>query len=263
MLHYLDQGDPAAPPLVILHGLFGTLDNWQTLARRWAEEAGLRVISADLRNHGRSFHAAAHSYALLADDVLALLDHLALPPARLTVLGHSMGGKAAMQLALAYPQRLAQLVVVDIAPRRSDLAHQDAIVAGLQALDPTTIQGRPQADAALARHISQPGVRQFLLKNLYRRADNSFAWRFNLPVLAAELAEIGAEISAPQPFLKPTLFIRGGLSDYITPDDKLHGIPALFPNSQVVTVPDAGHWVHAEQPDEVFGLVKNFVSMGK
>ena len=261
MLHYLDQGDPAAPALVILHGLFGTLDNWQTLARRWADEAGLRVISADLRNHGRSFHAPEHSYALMADDVLALLDHLALPPARLTVLGHSMGGKVAMQLALAHPQRLAQLIVVDIAPRFSNMAHQDEIVAGLQAVDLATIQNRQQAEAALARHISQPGVRQFLLKNLYRREDNSFAWRINLPVLAAGLAEIGAEISAAQPFLQPTLFIRGGLSDYITPEDKLHGIPALFPNSQVATVPNAGHWVHAEQPEEVFGLVKNFVLM--
>ncbi|MEJ7659518.1 MAG: alpha/beta fold hydrolase [Hymenobacter sp.] len=147
------------------------------------------------------------------------------------MLGHSMGGKAAMQLALTYPQRLAQLVVVDIAPRLSNMAHQDEIVAGLQAVDPATLQSRPQADAALARYIRQPGVRQFLLKNLYRREDNSFAWRFNLPVLAAEMAAIGADISAAQPFLKPTLFIRGGLSDYITPDDKLHSIPALFPNS--------------------------------
>ena len=258
LLHHLDQGDPAAPPLVVLHGLFGTLDNWQTLARRWADEAGLRVVSVDLRNHGRSFHAPAHSYALLAQDVAALLDHLALDPARLTVLGHSMGGKVAMQLALTQPQRLAQLVVVDIAPRFSNMEHQDDIVAGLQAVDLATLQSRQQADAALAQHIRQPGVRQFLLKNLYREADNSFAWRINLPVLAAELASIGAEITAAQPFLKPTLFIRGGASDYITAEDKLHGIPALFPNSQVATVPGAGHWVHAEKPDEVFGMVRNF-----
>lgn len=261
LLHFLDQGDPAAAPLVILHGLFGTLDNWQTLARRWAQEAGLRVVSVDLRNHGRSFHAPEHSYALLAQDVLALLDHLALDATRLTVLGHSMGGKVAMQLALAYPPRLAQLVVLDIAPRFSDMAHQDDIVAGLQAVDFATVENRQQAEAALARHIPQPGVRQFLLKNLYRRDDNSFAWRINLPVLAASLLAIGQAIEAPQPFLKPTLFIRGGQSTYITANDKLYGIPALFPNSQVATVPDAGHWVHAEKPDEVFNLVRDFVSM--
>ncbi|RZJ88639.1 MAG: alpha/beta fold hydrolase, partial [Hymenobacter sp.] len=140
LLHFLDQGDPAAQPLVVLHGLFGTLDNWQTLARRWADEAGLRVISVDLRNHGRSFHAPEHSYALLAQDVLTLLDHLALAPERLTLMGHSMGGKVAMTLALGYPARLAQLIVVDIAPRFSNMEHQDDIIAGLQAVDLGAIQ---------------------------------------------------------------------------------------------------------------------------
>lgn len=259
LLHFLDQGEPTARPLIILHGLFGTLDNWQSLARRWAEEAGLRVISVDLRNHGRSFHSPEHSYALMAQDVLALFDHLALDPAQLNLLGHSMGGKVAMTLALGYPERLAQLLVLDIAPRFSDMEHQDDIVAGLQAVDLSTIQNRQQAEAALAPHIRQLGVRQFLLKNLYRREDNSFAWRINLPVLSANLAAIGEEIDSARPFLKPTLFLRGGKSDYITPDDKLTCIPALFPNSQVVTVPDAGHWLHAEKPDEVFDLVKNFV----
>ncbi|WP_375416924.1 alpha/beta fold hydrolase [uncultured Hymenobacter sp.] len=257
MLHYLDQGAGPAT-LVILHGLFGTLDNWQTLARRWAEEAGLRVVSVDLRNHGRSFHAPEHSYELMAQDVLALFDHLALPPESLSLLGHSMGGKVAMRLALDAPGRLARLLVLDIAPRASDMLHQAPIIAGLQAVDLTEVQTRGDADAALARHIRQPTVRQFLLKNLYRDADNRFAWRINLPVLAAEVAAIGAETSGP-PFLKPALFIRGGLSDYVSPDDKLTGIPALFPNSEVVTIPNAGHWVHAEKPDEVFGLVRNFV----
>ena len=263
LLHYLDQGASTATPLVVLHGLFGTLDNWQTLARRWADEAGLRVISVDLRNHGRSFHAPEHSYALMAQDVSELLDYLALDPARLTVLGHSMGGKAAMTLALTYPARLAQLIVVDIAPRFSNMAHQDAIVAGLQALDLPTTHTRQQAEATLLGHIPQPGVRQFLLKNLYRLADNSFAWRLNLPALVANLPAIGEEITAAQPFLKPALFVRGGQSDYITAEDKLRGIPALFPNSQVVTVPDAGHWLHAEKPEEVFGLVRNFVLMSQ
>jgi pimeloyl-ACP methyl ester carboxylesterase len=263
LLHFLEQGDPAARPLVILHGLFGTLDNWQTLARRWADEAGLRVISVDLRNHGRSFHSPEHSYAAMAQDVLALFDHLALDPTHLTLMGHSMGGKVAMTLALGYPARLAQLIVVDIAPRFSNMEHQDDIIAGLQAVDLASIQNRQQAEAALAPRIPQPGVRQFLLKNLYRRDDNSFAWRINLPALVENLAAVGQEIASAAPFEKPTLFIRGGKSDYILPDDKLHGIPALFPNSQVATVPDAGHWVHAEKPDEVFGLAQNFVLMSK
>jgi esterase len=120
------------------------------------------------------------------------------------------------------------------------------------------LESRQQADEALAQHIRQPGVRQFLLKNLYRTEDNSFAWRQNLQALTAHIAEIGEEISSPEPFLKPALFIRGGQSDYISTEDKLYGIPALFPNSQVETVVDAGHWVHAEAPDTVFELVDAF-----
>ena len=256
LLHHLDQGQ--GRPLVILHGLFGTLDNWQTLARRWATDAGLRVVSVDLRNHGRSFQSAEHTYALMAQDVLDLFDHLGLGPDT-TLLGHSMGGKVAMRLALDHPDRLARLVVLDIAPRFSNMRHQDDVLAGLHAVNLTTLASRPEADAALAQHIHDPGTRQFLLKNLYRREDNSFAWRINLPVLAAEVGTIGEGIAGTMPFLRPALFIRGGNSDYITADDKLHGIPALFPNSQVATVLDAGHWVHAEKPDEVFGLVRDFV----
>jgi esterase len=255
LLHHLDQGQ--GRPLVILHGLFGTLDNWQTLARRWATEAGLRVVSVDLRNHGRSFQSTEHSYRHMAQDVLELFAHLQLGPDT-TLLGHSMGGKVAMRFALDHPGHLARLVVLDIAPRFSDMRHQDEILAGLHAVNLATITNRQEADAALAQYIHNVGTRQFLLKNLYRREDNSFAWRINLPVLSAELAAIGEATAAETPFLKPALFIRGGKSDYITPEDKLHGIPALFPNSEVATVVDAGHWVHAEKPEDVFGLVRAF-----
>ena len=255
LLHHLDQGQ--GRPLVILHGLFGTLDNWQTLARRWATEAGLRVVSVDLRNHGRSFHSPEHSYTLMAQDVLALFDHLGLGPDT-TLMGHSMGGKVAMRLALDHPERLARLIVVDIAPRFSDMEHQDDILEGLHAVDLTAINNRQEADAALAQHVSNLGTRQFLLKNLYRKEDNSFAWRINLKGLAAQLPAVG-EATVGAPFPKPALFIRGGKSNYITTDDKLHGIPALFPNSEVATVVDAGHWVHAEKPEEVFEMVRAFV----
>jgi pimeloyl-ACP methyl ester carboxylesterase len=254
LLHHLDQGQ--GRPLVILHGLFGTLDNWQTLARRWATEAGLRVISVDLRNHGRSFHNPEHTYAVMAQDVLALFDHLQLGPDT-TLMGHSMGGKVAMRLALDHPERLARLIVVDIAPRFSDMEHQDDILEGLHAVDLAAITNRQEADTALAQYVENLGTRQFLLKNLYRKEDNSFAWRINLEVLAAQLPAVG-EATIGEPFSKPALFIRGGKSNYITPDDKLHGIPALFPNSEVATVVDAGHWVHAEKPEEIFEMVKTF-----
>jgi pimeloyl-ACP methyl ester carboxylesterase len=257
LLHYLDQGQ--GRPLVILHGLFGTLDNWHTLARRWAAEAGLRVLSVDLRNHGRSFQSPEHSYHLMAQDLLNLFDHLGLVGDDVSLLGHSMGGKVAMRFALDYPDRLARLLVLDIAPRYSDMEHQTDIVAGLRAVNLAALESRQQADEALAQHIPQVGVRQFLLKNLYRREDNSFAWRINLNALTASLPAIGEETSAAHPFLKPTLFVRGGKSNYITAEDKLYGIPALFPNSQVETVVDAGHWLHAEKPEEVYQLVKAFV----
>ena len=255
LLHHREIGQGVS--LVVLHGLFGTLDNWQTLGRRWAE-ADHRVITVDLRNHGRSFHSPEHDYRLMSADVLALFDTLKLP-ADTTLLGHSMGGKVAMRFALDHPSRLARLVVVDIAPRSSDMAHQHPILAGLNAVDLTRLETRQQADDALAQHIRQPSVRQFLLKNLYRLEDNTFAWRQNLRALTEHMTDIGAEISGPTPFLKPTLFIRGGQSDYINAEDKLYGIPALFPNSQVETVVDAGHWVHAEAPDTVFELVRAFV----
>jgi pimeloyl-ACP methyl ester carboxylesterase len=256
ILHHFDQGQ--GRPLVVLHGLFGTLDNWQTLARRWATEAGLRIISADLRNHGRSFQSTEHSYDLMAQDVLELFDHLGLGD-DVTLMGHSMGGKVAMRFALDHPDRVARLLVMDIAPRYSDMKHQDDIVDGLRAVNLAGLQTRQQADDALAQYIPQVGVRQFLLKNLYRRDDHSFAWRINLDALTESLPAIGEETTGPHPFLKPALFVRGGKSNYITADDKLYGIPALFPNSQVETVVDAGHWLHAEKPEEVFQLVKAFV----
>jgi len=256
LLNHREQGQ--GQPLVILHGLFGTLDNWQTLARRWAE-AGHRVISVDLRNHGRSFHTPEHSYELMSQDLLELFDNLQLEGANTSLLGHSMGGKVAMRFALDHPGRLARLVVLDIAPRLSDMMHQDNIIEGLNAVNLASIETRQQADDALAQHIRQPTVRQFLLKNLYRTEDNSFAWRQNLSALTEHIVTIGAEITAPQPFLRPALFLRGGKSDYVTTEDKLYGIPALFPNSQVETLVDAGHWLHAEAPDEVFGMVDAFI----
>ncbi|GAA3947237.1 alpha/beta fold hydrolase [Hymenobacter algoricola] len=252
-LHFRELGQ--GTPLVILHGLFGTSDNWQTLAKRWSTTH--RVIVVDLRNHGRSPHTPEHSYELMSQDVLGLFDQLSLGP-DVTLLGHSMGGKVAMRFALDHPARLARLVVMDIAPRLSDMGHQDDILAGLNAVNLATLQTRQEADTALAQHISNLGVRQFLLKNLYRQDDNTFAWRQNLAALTAHMPAIGAEITAPQPFLKPALFVRGGKSGYISTEDKLYGIPALFPNSQVETVVDAGHWLHAEKPDEVYALIAAF-----
>ncbi len=252
-LHYREQGQ--GTPLVILHGLFGTLDNWQTLAKRWAEHH--RIIAVDLRNHGRSPHTPEHTYELMSEDVHELFTQLQLDST--TLLGHSMGGKVAMRFALDHPDMLARLIVMDIAPGFSSMEHQDSILAGLHAVKFEGLESRQDAEEMMTPHIRSAVVRQFLLKNLYRREDHSFAWRLNLAALTTHMPDIGAAINAPQPFLKPALFIRGGKSDYVTAEDKLHTIPALFPNSQVETIVDAGHWLHAEAPDKVFELVNAFI----
>ncbi len=193
-LHYREQGQ--GTPLVILHGLFGTLDNWQTLAKRWAEHH--RVIAVDLRNHGRSPHTPEHTYELMSDDVRELFTQLQLETP--TLLGHSMGGKVAMRFALDHPELLTRLVVVDIAPGFSTMEHQDGILAGLNAVKVETLEDRQQADEQMAQHIRQATIRQFLLKNLYRCEDHSFAWRLNLAALTTHMADVGAAINAPPAF---------------------------------------------------------------
>mgnify|MGYP002776999516 FL=1 len=264
-LHHRTLG-PApgtAPALVVLHGLFGSSDNWNTLARRWAlprEEGGTgrTVYLVDQRNHGRSFHHPAITYALLTEDLAAFFEEHKLG-ADTIVLGHSMGGKVAMSFALHFPARLEKVVVVDIAPRAYAPHHRE-LLDGLLRIDISTVESRDAADRLLHDVAPEADTRLFLLKNLYRDEHNRFRWRLNVAALDRHLPDLGAEITAREPFLKPALFIRGGRSRYVSPEDKLTGIPALFPNSEVVTVPDAGHWVHAEAPEAVFSLVNSFVT---
>ena len=270
-LHYRTLG-PApgtAPALVVLHGLFGSSDNWNTLARRWAAPVapdgtsgtGRTVYLVDQRNHGRSFHDPTITYALLTDDLVAFFDEHQLGPDTV-VLGHSMGGKVAMNFALHHPDRLAKVIVVDIAPRAYAPHHRD-LLDGLLRIDIGTVASRDAADQLLQAVAPEADTRLFLLKNLYRDEHNRFAWRLNVAALDRHLPDLGAEITGPPQhpqYLGPALFIRGGKSRYVSADDKRTGIPALFPNSEVVTVPDVGHWVHAEAPDAVAGLVRAFVT---
>ena len=263
-LHFRTLGPPpgTAPALVLLHGLFGSADNWNTLARRWAAPlaeggTGCTVYLVDQRNHGRSFHDPAITYDLLMQDLRAFFDehHLG---ADTTVLGHSMGGKVAMAFALAYPARLARLIVVDIAPRAYAPHHRE-LLDGLRTLDVGSISSRDDADRLLQPVAPDLDTRLFLLKNLYRDDHNRFAWRLNIDALHRHLPDLGAAVEGA-PYLGPTLFIRGGRSRYISAEDKTFAIRELFPQSVVETVPDAGHWVHAEAPDAVFGLVRAFVT---
>ena len=251
-LHFKSHGEGF--PLVILHGLFGNLDNWSTIARQWAEH--YRVILVDLRNHGRSPHADEMTYPLMAQDVAAFLEEQGID--RCHLLGHSMGGKVAMQCALDYPTLVEKLVVVDMAPRRYGRGHDD-VFAALNALDPASLEDRREADAQMKPHMADKAVRMFLLKNLARDSEQGFKWRMNLEVLHRDYENLVEPVGTlGQEFPRPALFVRGGNSGYIK-DDDMEGIQYLFPAAKLVTLEGAGHWVHAERPDELYGLVKDFL----
>lgn len=250
-VHYTVQGG-GAQSVVLLHGLFGSGDNLGALARELAPE--YRVVSVDLRNHGRSPHSASMTLGELAGDVLAVLDDLGITSAHL--VGHSLGGKVAMQLALTAAARVDHLVSADIAPVRYAPHHQQ-IIAGLRAVDLEQLHQRGDADAPLAQFVDELPVRQFLLKSLYRD-EAGFHWRFNLPALINGYEEI---LAAPTgtPFEGPTLFIKGELSDYLLPEYE-PAIRALFPNCSVKIINGTGHWLHGEKPQVFNKLVKRFLA---
>jgi pimeloyl-ACP methyl ester carboxylesterase len=253
MLNAKTFGD--GPALVILHGLFGMLDNWQTLARKWAKTH--HVVLLDLRNHGRSFHTDEMNYAVMAEDVAATLEDMGIDECEL--LGHSMGGKVAMQTALTYPELVKKLVVVDIVPRRYHPGH-NAVFAALSTLDPATITDRKAAAEKMSVHLADPGVQLFLLKNLARNPAGGFRWRMNLPAISASYDQlIGPVGQLGDEYDGPALFIRGANSGYVQ-DEDLELIQILFPKATLETVAKAGHWVHAEQPEALLAVVDSFLA---
>ena len=250
-LFYKEMGQ--GQPLVILHGLLGSLNNWQTVAKDLS--ASFHVILPDQRNHGRSFHSPSHSYKLLAEDLLRLLDNLQLNNIRL--VGHSMGGKAAMTFAILFPDRISHLVVVDIAPRVYSSA-QDGILDALTRMTPEAISSRSEADHRLAEWIPEQRVRQFLLTNLKKRNGSGYEWRMNLQGLKSNLRELTKGIEAPAPATVKALFIRGERSSYVDRSDISH-IRRIFSRAIIQTIPGAGHWVHADAPEEFTHAVREFL----
>lgn len=252
-LNYRELGQ-GPETLIVLHGLFGSLDNWFSIGKHWAEH--YRVFLVDQRNHGQSPHLPDHTYEAMADDLAQFLNQHNIEKA--TVIGHSMGGKAAMTFAHLYAGLVEKLVVIDIAPRAYPV-HHDLIIRALQAIDLKSLNSRNEAEDELSRLIEGNDTLQFLLKNLYRQklpdGGHQFAWRFNLDVIADEIQEVGI----PQPWgcEVPTLFIRGARSDYVRESD-LVDIARLYPNSTVLTLP-TGHWVQAEDPDGVIKAITGFV----
>jgi len=243
----------AGDPVVLLHGLFGAAQNWGTIQKRLA--ARHRVIALDLRNHGASPHAAAMEYPVMAADVAETLIALGAAPASL--VGHSMGGKVAMALALSGPELVSRLVVADIAP----VAYPPALrgyAAAMQALPLRPGLTRREADAALSNAVPEPGIRAFLLQNLRFETDPP-AWRFGLEEIAAAMPVIEGFPDSVAQYRGPTLFLGGERSGYIRPEYHAR-IRALFPAARFATVPNAGHWVHAENPQGFLDLIEPFLS---
>ena len=241
-------------PFVILHGFLGMGDNWKTLARQFSE-SNFEIHLVDQRNHGRSFHSDQFDYELMADDLKRYCNENNLKD--IVLLGHSMGGKTAMLFASKYPELVSKLIVADISPRYYPV-HHDAILDGLSSLDFSEIKSRGQADKALSKYVIEPGIRMFLLKNLYWVEKGQLGLRVNLEVLIENVSEVGEALPVHSTFEKDTLFLRGDKSEYIGESDEAI-IKRHFPYSQLKTISNSGHWLHAENPKDFYEAVINFI----
>ncbi len=238
-------------PLIILHGLFGSSDNWFTHAKTFATH--FKVYLVDQRNHGQSPHSDEFDFKAMTLDLEEFLaEHQIENP---VILGHSMGGKTAMNFAVKNPDKLSKLIVVDIVPKYYPI-HHDAILEGLQSINLQTLTSRNEADQLLSEHVPEPDVRQFLLKNL-SRTDNGFEWKINLPGIDKSIENIGVDIQYPGTFDGPTLFVKGARSNYYKPGDEAV-ILQLFPQAKIESI-DTGHWVQAEKPQEFAQMVLQFL----
>jgi len=240
-------------PMIILHGLFGSSDNWLTQAKLFS--SSYKVYTVDQRNHGQSPHSDTFDYPSFVSDLDEFVqDHSITNP---VVIGHSMGGKTAMNFALTHPEKIDRLIVVDISPKAYNLEHY-TIVKGLLAIPIEKIKSRNEADEILAQHVPESDVRQFLLKNLQRKSDGGFSWKINLKIISEKLENVGVDLHSKGPFEKPTLFIRGVKSKYV-PDSDWDRILQIFPKAKLETM-DTGHWVQAEKPQEFADVVTRWLN---
>jgi pimeloyl-ACP methyl ester carboxylesterase len=240
-------------PLLILHGYFGMSDNWKSLGNKFGEDFQIHLI--DQRNHGRSFHAGNFDYDLLVEDIVQYIKHHQLE--KVIVLGHSMGGKAAMLFAVKYPTLVAKLIIVDIAPRYYQPHHTD-ILKALNSVDFLIHNTRKLVDQKIAELIPDIGVRYFLLKNVYWKEKGLLAYRFNLQSLTENNSEVGKALPSFTTFDGETLFLAGGNSGYIT-ESEVPMIKAHFPKATIKTIANVGHWLHAEKPKAFYELVMRFL----
>ena len=239
-------------PLLIIHGLFGMSDNWQSLAKLYADYFEVHLI--DQRNHGRSPHADEFSYLHLSNDLHQYIIDNQLND--IIVIGHSLGGKIAMQFAVSYPEFLSKLIIVDISPRFYPI-HHDKIIEGLKMLDFSILKSRSQADAVLSEYIAERDVRQFLLKSMYWKEKGQLDFRFNLKSISQNIDNVGEALDNEANCSIPTLFIKGGNSNYINDDDE-DLIFKHFTDAEIQTLDEVGHWLHAEKPQEFFQMTVGF-----
>ena len=242
-------------PFVILHGFLGMGDNWKTLGRKFSK-LGYQVHLVDQRNHGRSFHSEEFNYELMAEDLKTYCEHKNLED--IILLGHSMGGKTAMLFSTLYPKYVKNLMVADISPRYYPV-HHETILNSLSQLDFSFVKTRLEADQVIEEYIPEVGIRQFLLKNLYWVQKGQLGLRINLDVLKENVSEVGEALPSHAIFEKDTLFLRGDKSEYIGQRDEAK-IKRHFPKSKIVTIANAGHWLHAENPMEFYDAVVKFVN---
>lgn len=240
-------------PLLILHGFLGMSDNWKSLGNRFAEHYQVHLI--DQRNHGRSFHDDIFNYEVLVEDLVHYINHHQLN--NVNLLGHSMGGKTVMLFAVTHPEKVNRLVVGDIGAKYYP-AHHQAILNGLEAIDFEQQVSRKEIETVLAQYVPEPGIRQFLLKNVYRIHKDEFAFRFNLESLIENYEEVGMALPSLSQFDGNTLFIRGENSGYIA-DSDMNLITQHFPKASLFTVKNAGHWLHAENPSDFYDEVVRFL----
>lgn len=243
------------PPLIILHGLFGQAKNWTALARKFGEHFTIHAL--DLRNHGQSPHTNGMSYQEMADDVLAYMDAQGIDQAQ--IIGHSMGGKVSMLACLDQPTRFERAIFADIAPVA--YSHNfDRQLAAMDAIDLANLKSRQDADSIMAAHIADVGVRAFLGTNLARDGSNGWQWLVNREAIAADIDQIiGWPDMDGARYDGPALFLAGAKSDYMTPD-MMPVAQRLFPNAEYDEIADAGHWLHAEQPEAFFNRSLEFLA---
>lgn len=251
LLHSRIQG--SGHPFFILHGFFGMGDNWKSLANDFSSQYEVHLI--DQRNHGRSFHSDDFSYEHMVEDLVHYMDHYDIPTA--IMLGHSMGGKTVMLMAVEYPERVDRMIVADIAPRFYPPHHQ-FILDALNEVDFSRVTSRTEIDDIFKKYIPEYSIRQFLLKNVYRKERDQLAYRFNLESLEENIHEVGVELPPQSVSDVPALFMRGVNSGYVTEQDKTL-IHNHFPESTVVDIEGAGHWLHAENPEDFHKNVVQFL----